>query len=356
MNMLEIPNRKGDKIYYSYDLGGRGSGSRIATGIFTYTKPQNLVQKNHNIEAIKLLAVKKSEAILDRQSIGSRFTPKHKFKENFIDYYREFVKKHACKNNRHLESSFTQFKIFIDKEYISPTDIDEEFCTAFRGYLLDHFTGETPMNYFARFKRVIKAATKAKYFVDNPAEDIKSKTNHSKEIKEILESEEYLLLLSTPCSNQEVGQAFVFCLYTGLRWADVSILNWRDVKGRSLITRLIQTKTGQPVVLTLHATAQQIIEKQREKSTVINRGMIFQLPSANGANKILKKWANDAGIAKKITWSCARLSFSVLLQDKRVDLATIAYLLGHTTTRQVLKTYKRHRPKNQMEVIELLPS
>ncbi len=204
MNMLEIPNRKGDKIYYSYDLGGRGAGNRIATGVFTYTKPKNQIQKHHNAEAVKLLAVKKSEAILDQQSIGTRFIPRHKFKENFLDYYKEYIRKHSCKNNRHLQNSFTQFKAFINKDYISPIDINEELCLNFRKFLLDNYTGETPMNYYARFKRVVKAATKARYFLTNPAEDINCKTNHSTRIKEIVEAEDYLKLLATPCLNQEV--------------------------------------------------------------------------------------------------------------------------------------------------------
>jgi hypothetical protein len=39
-----------------------------------------------------------------------------------------------------------------------------------------------------------------------------------------------------------------------------------------------------------------------------------------------------------------------------VDDATVAYPMGHTTTEQVRKTYKRHRPKNQLETIRQLPS
>ena len=50
------------------------------------------------------------------------------------------------------------------------------------------------------------------------------------------------------------------------------------------------------------------------------------------------------------------LSFSILLQDKNVDDATVAYLMGHTTTEQVRKTYKRHWPKDQMETIKQLPT
>lgn len=129
------------------------------------------------------------------------------------------------------------------------------------------------------------------------------------------------------------------------------------------------------MVLTLHQNAQQIISRQEQKrlssetlpfTRTYNerlkrklqelRKRVFQLPSLNGANKILAHWVASAGTDKHITWSCARLSFSILLQDRRVDLATVAYLLGHTTTKQVQKAYKRHRAKSQSEVIALLPS
>ncbi|MCS3798505.1 hypothetical protein GGD38_003875 [Chitinophagaceae bacterium OAS944] len=52
----------------------------------------------------------------------------------------------------------------------------------------------------------------------------------------------------------------------------------------------------------------------------------------------------------------ARLSFSILLLDKNVDDATVAYLMGHKTTEQVRKIYKRHRPKDERESISKLPN
>jgi integrase len=43
------------------------------------------------------------------------------------------------------------------------------------------------------------------------------------------------------------------------------------------------------------------------------------------------------------------------LQDANVDTATVALLLGHTSTKYVDEVYKRYRPENQMEVILKLP-
>jgi hypothetical protein len=58
--------------------------------------------------------------------------------------------------------------------------------------LLDNFNGDTPANYFGRFKRVIKAATREGYFRNNPAEDLASKSNPNKKLKDHVESSEYI--------------------------------------------------------------------------------------------------------------------------------------------------------------------
>jgi hypothetical protein len=66
------------------------------------------------------------------------------------------------------------FKAFLKKGCISPVEITENLCHRFRQYLLDHFNGDLPACYYARFKKVLKAATTESYFRINPAEDIAS--------------------------------------------------------------------------------------------------------------------------------------------------------------------------------------
>ena len=353
MKFIKRPNTTGDKLIFYYDLG-REPGQRPSTGIFIYTHPKNQLQKNHNKESLALLETKKSQAILEQQSIGTAYIPNHKFKSNFLDYYASYVKENQRKGNRHLASSLKQFQLFVGRNFVAPLEITEHFCKRFRQYLLDKFSGETPSDYFSRFKWVVKAATSDGYFQRNPIEQVAAKSNPSKKLKEHLEAEEYLMLLHTPCLHEEVKAAFLFSCYTGLRWVDVHQLKWSDIKGEVLTTRIIQAKTGRPVTLTLHPIASSILQKQCAKMP--KSDSVFLLPTADGANKILMQWVQAAGIAKHITWSCARLSFSILLQDQNIDDATVAYLMGHTTTDQVRKTYKRHRPKNQMETIKHLPS
>ncbi|MFB6456304.1 phage integrase SAM-like domain-containing protein [Chitinophaga sp. Hz27] len=356
MNIGEKLSKNGDKILYFYDYG-RKAGQRPSTGIFTYVNPKNQEQRNFNKEALKILETKRAQRTIEVQSIGTPIIPAHMFKANFLDYYLEYVELNKREGNRHLNNSFAQFKKFIKKDFISPVDVTENLCKRFQRYLLDNFSGDTPANYYSRFKRVLKAATKDKYFIDNPTEEIAAKSNPSTDLKENLEVDEYLALLNTPCLNQQIKLAFVFCCYTGLRWVDVKSMEWQDINNHKLTTRIIQNKTGQPVVLALHPIAIGVLNQVRDMICELSKpsGKVFSLPTADGANKVLLQWVKDAAINKKITWSCARLSFSILLKDKNVDDPTIAYLLGHTTTEQVQKTYKRHRPKNQDEVISYLP-
>jgi integrase len=355
-------SRNGQKKWYYYEWG-KGPGDRKAASIFTYTKPKDQIQKNHNKEALCLLETKKSQMIIDQQSIGTPFIPDHRFKNNFIDYYAEFVEQNNRPGTRHLKGSLNQFKFFIKKPRILPMEITENLSKRFRTFLTDKFTGKTPADYFGSFKRVIRSATKDGYFRIHPAEDVKSKTNASKKLKEFLEADEYQRLIVEPQRNREIRDAFIFCCYTGLRWCDVKNVRWGQIKDNMLTKNIIQKKTGKPVELTLHHIPQKILDIRRVKIRISpgrpnsQKGSpIFCLPTADGANKAVRKWVKRAGINKDITWSCARLSFSIILQDANTDAATVALLLGHTTSRYVNETYKRHRPKDQSATIAKLPA
>jgi integrase len=343
------------KIYYTFEWG-KEEGQRQATGIFTHAKPKDQLQRNHNKEALAIIITKQSELILERQAIGSGHVPIHKFKANFLDYYAEFVAKNRRVGNRHLTGSLCHFKAFLRRDFLAPVDVTEELCRRYRQYLLDRFTGDTPANYFARFKRCMKAAAKEGYFRISPAEDVQAKSNSSKYLKEILERDEYFKLLATPCSNQNVREAFIFSCYTGLRLVDVKNLEWSQIKDGEVTTRIIQKKTGRPLVITLHPVARSILEKRSANNIGANTSnKVFRLCTTNGCNKVLGKWVLSAGINKHITWHCARHSFSVLLQDANVDNATVSLLLGQTSTKYVDRTYRRHRLKDHSDVLKRLP-
>jgi integrase len=379
-------SRKGDKTWY-YLEWGKEADQRRAAGIFSYLTPKSQTQKNHNKEALALLEVKKSQLTIEFQFIGTAYIPGHKFKYNFLDYYQEFVNTNKRKGNRHLEGSLSKFRAFLPNRVISPLDVTENLCKRFKAHLNDTLTGKTPLDYFNAFKRVLRSAAKEGYFRINPSDGVRGKTNASKRLKDFLEPDELISIIDTPIFNPEIREAFVVCCYTGLRWCDIKTLSWSQIKltkkGSVLVTKIIQAKTGKPVELTLHPLALAILEEKREKYlghqkpkapvlTITGQKIgepaptdhIFDLPTQDGANKSLGKWAEDCAkkhgledlAEKHLTWHSARLTFSILLQDAGVDPATVALLLGHTTTKYVLEVYKRHRPKDQLMHIAKLPS
>lgn len=349
-------SRNGKKIWYYFEWG-KAEGQRKAAHIFTFAKPKNQIEKNHNRQTLDLLETRKSELLLEIQATGSAFIPEHKRCKNFLDYYHQHVQTNQRKGNRHLPNSFIQFKAFLQKGFIAPLDITENLSLRFRQYLLDRFNGDTPANYFSHYKKVVKAATKEGYFRYSPVADVTSKTNKNKKLKDFLEAEEYIQLLRTPCYHEEVREAFIVSCYEGLRWCDIKLLDWSDIKGDQLTTQLIQAKTGEPLQITLHDLVKRMLRKRKARlQPGVTSGRVFKLPNYDGARKILLQWCKQAGIDKHITWHCARLSFSILLQDENVDKATVALLLGHTSTKYVDETYKRHRPKDEAKAIAKLPN
>ncbi len=172
---------------------------------------------------------------------------------------------------------------------------------------MDHLNGETPANYFTRFKKVLKSATRQGYFKINPTQDISAKANKNKQRKNNLEADEYIQLLRTPCLNEEVSEAFILCCYTGLRWCDVRALEWGYVRSDSIVFSIVQKKTFVEHFITLHPIAKAILDKRNARAEANKKSrFIFDLPTADGANKALGLWCKNAGIKKHITWNCAR--------------------------------------------------
>lgn len=114
MNIEKRKSRDGKKIHYLI-AWGRGTGQRVATGIFTFANPENLEQKRYNKEALILLEQKRAQMVLNQQSVGTGYIPAHKFKANFLDYMEDYIKTNARIGNRHLSCCFDHFKNFLGK-------------------------------------------------------------------------------------------------------------------------------------------------------------------------------------------------------------------------------------------------
>lgn len=72
MNVIitPVPSKTTVKIHYTLEWG-KGAGERKASGIYTYAKPKNQIERDYNKEALAVLETKRSRMVLDLQSVGS---------------------------------------------------------------------------------------------------------------------------------------------------------------------------------------------------------------------------------------------------------------------------------------------
>lgn len=170
------------------------------------------------------------------------------------------------------------------------------------------------------------------------------------------------LLINTtyPQQNLEVRRAFIFCLYTGIRFCDVKDLAYSNVDYSNKLLTFNQKKTqGHSskswVTIPLNDGLLQLIgipEKKEPKE--IAKEKIFKLPSQTMCLRSLKYWVKRAKIKKHITWHCARHSVAVNILNNGANIKTVASLLGHSGIQHTEK-YTRAVDELKQKAIDSLP-
>jgi site-specific recombinase XerD len=257
--------------------------------------------------------------------------------QNYVDSYSK-------KDKRNMQGALNRFTAFLTNE--KKTGLTFGNLTAlliedFIEYLEANSNGEGAMSYYSRFKKMIKQAYRKKLMKDNVLDYVERKVKGKAKKKDVLTLEELKILSTTHTESSEVRKAFLFCCVSGLRWIDVKLLKWQSINLTDRQMNIIQVKTGENVVIPLNRTAIRLLG---EAGAPANK--VFDLPSANGANKTLKAWVKRAGISKAITWHNGRHSFGTNLIYNEVDVLTASKLLGHTS---MTHTHRYVNAANEMK-------
>lgn len=293
---------------------------------------------------------------------------------NFLDYFQSYIESYTKKDIRMIEIALHRFQDFLrdTAEYrkyqkrITPQQISREMMLTFTEYLQSRSVGEGARGIFARFKKVYKSCgVKYKFNYQEPFTDVDGKTisikvDENQLRKEILSVEEMQQLIATHYDNENpnIRRAFIFCLYTGLRFCDVKDLTFANVDFGNRLLKFEQNKTkghsvNSGVVIPLDEGRLRLIG---EPSQPNNRAeLIFPLPSYEMCLKALKRWVKRAGINKHISWHCARHSFAVNILNNGANIKTVASLLGHSGLKHTEK-YTRAVDSLKAQAIASLPA
>lgn len=244
-----------------------------------------------------------------------------------IEWMQAYVSAYQKKDKRNMQGALNRFKDYLNdtkKHRVTFANINPLLIENFIDYLEQRSTGEGASSYYNRFKKMIKQSYRQGLMRENPLEKVEKKAHGHAKKKDILTLEEIKILAATHTESPEVRRAFLFSCMSGLRWIDVKALHWSNIRGSQL--DMTQSKTGEEIAVPLNETALSLLGEPGRPNE-----LVFDLPTANGANKTLKAWVRRAGIDKKITWHNARHSFGTNLIYMDTDVLTASKLLGHTS-------------------------
>jgi integrase len=310
------------------------------------------IQRKEKKRLAESIAAHKEIEILSHNS-NTTFTPKHIKNMSFFDFADNFILNYPKRDIRIVASALNKFKEFSTNDNIKITDVTPHMMEQYKEHLIKDpaLSGETPHNYFTRFKKILRSAKRHGLIKEMPTSDIIF-SNPGKEnslSKEVLEMEELRILSKTHCGNEEVKKAFLFCCYTGLGLSEIRKLTWSHIKGGRL--NISRSKTNVRINNGLNTAAIRLIGETGDPSeTVFGINGI----SDNAVNKNLKNWLKRAEIDKKITFYCARHSFACLLLMNGANLKSVADAMGHTSTKTTLK-YLNHVERLKDDAINNIP-
>lgn len=283
-------------------------------------------QKNkENLQLAEKIVLKRAQELS-----ASDYSMVTEFGKNTIvaDWMQSFIDKYKKADKRNLQGALNRFKDFLTQEKLTGLTfggLNELVISDYQDYLNEHSKGEGASSYFARYKKMVKQAFRQKLILTNPATEVKTKQGRAKK-KDTLSLDEINILVKTNTDSADVKRAFLYSCVTGLRWIDVKNLKWKNINLKTKAMTVLQSKTGRELTINLNESAIKLLEKAGKPDE-----LVFNLPTANGANKTVKAWVKRAGLEQKITWHNARHSFGTNLVFHGADVTTASSLLGHAS-------------------------
>ena len=262
------------------------------------------------------------------------FESKLNRKVDFIQYYDEYLKAYTGRDHRIVKYSLEKFKAYLKVDSINASKVDHNICREFAVYLKSkecNLSGETPSNYWTKFKKVIKAAVKDGILAQNPTDDILVRKDSSGLKKQIVTKEELQSLIKTECGRDDVKRAFLFACYTGVGMAEIRKLRWVDLSNKKL--KYKRAKNENQVIIDLHDLGRDAAGKKGRLNDLVFKDM----PSDTTVRKHLRKWVRDANVDKDISFYCGRHTFAILLLNNGASILTVAKCMGHTSTKHTVK-------------------
>lgn len=301
-------------------------------------KPSNIKDREENKELLQKAEAIRLARTVELESNNYNMDSDAGKKTIITIWMQTYIDSYSKKDKRNMQgvlNRFDSFLIEIKKTGLTFGNLTPLLLEDFIDYLETNSKGEGAKSYYNRFKKMLKNAYRQKFMKENILDFVERKVKGKAKRKDTLTIAELKTLSATPTESSEVRRAFLFSCVTGLRWCDIKPLKWQSINTKSRQMNLTQSKTDEDLATPLNDTAIKLLGEAGKPGE-----NVFDLPTANGANKTLKAWVKRAEINKAITWHNARHSFGTNLIFNDVDVLTASKLLGHTSMEQTQRYVK----------------
>lgn len=340
---------KKDKRYSLYlDIYQKGSPRKYESLNLYLTDDRHL-----NKEVLRLAEAIKAKRQLELQANEHGFIPDFKKRINFITYFEQIRKE----KNKERKSSFynNTYKHLVDFTggNVQINSVNEKWLKQFSDYLHTKVSHNSVYCYFNCLHAVLNKAVKDRILQVNPFIylDHKDKPKQNNVFKTWLTFDEINILAHAPCNKPDIKRAFMFGIYTGMRYGDIKALKWQDIEDNQI--KFKQKKTGEIVYLPISETVMNILNDNCN-ILPMPEVSVFNLQSDRINQTSLKKWIEQAGIKKTVTWHTARHTFATQAIEAGVDLYTVSKLLGHSSI-NLTQIYARVTSEKMKKAVNSLP-
>jgi len=245
--------------------------------------------------------------------------------------------------NRHITSKnhvAAFIKYLYKVEDLELEKIDYKFLSDYEHYFktVRKCNHNTTMKYIKNLGKVIRLGLAEGYMTKNPFD--KFKLTYKTVQRDILTIEEVEKLVKMKISDERLDRVrdlFVFCIYTGLAFVDVTNLKMEHLVNTNDGTTWIKNsrcKTSVSFLVPLLPIPQRLVQKYDSFIKRSIDGSVMPTLSNQKYNSYLKELATRSKISKNLTSHLARHTFATTITlNEGVPLEVVSKMLGHSDTK-----------------------
>ncbi len=340
---------------------------RFGKRTYEYLKMYLIPETDHNARLQNQATMNAANAIKSKRIIeltngeAGIETKERVYLLDWMKTYKENQAKRGKKDGYQISKTISILRDYAGERMLMD-QIDKTFCQNYLDYLQTEYrsnkgkrvTNFTLHTYYRVLNGALNAAVRAEIIKSNPFTKISNsdKIRLPESKRSYMTIDEVRALIDTPMENEAIKDAYLFSCFCGLRISDIIRLQWKDVfvDGGQYRLSVSMQKTKEPIYLPLSSEA---LKWMPERGNKTPEDKVFDLPSPNTINILIKPWAKAAGISKRFTFHTARHTFATMMLTLGADLYTTSKLLGHADVKMT-QVYAKIINKKKDDAVNLV--